>query len=91
MLWALGAISLGGMVIGAVFRAPALVAASGLIVVAGGVTAPFVAASVASLVVFLLCALAVLQASYLVGLVFSSRLRDKRMRFARLLRNWGEC
>lgn len=91
MIWALVVMSLTGIVLGAMFSAPALVAASGLIVLASCVTAPFVGMSVSSIVVFVLCALATLQASYLVGLFLASWVRSTRTWYSRLLRGPGQC
>jgi hypothetical protein len=70
-----------GLLLGFWFRAPALVAASGVTAVAGLSVAPFTELGLASTVVMTFALVGVLQVGYLAGLVLSgawSRIRLSR-------------
>lgn len=91
MVWALAVVSLIGMVLGAIFSAPALIVASVLIVVAGCLAAAFAVVPATSLALFVLCAVAALQASYLMGLFLGFWVRSTRARFSRPSRGSSRC
>ena len=76
MSWFFAVVVLVGLGLGAIFRAPALLAASAVVAVAGAVTAWIAGHSGLHLAGLVAAALAALQVSYLVGVVLVQALRS---------------
>jgi hypothetical protein len=81
LMWALGAATLTGLLLGFFFRLPALVAASVILATIACVTSIWAGSSAISAALLTVTHLLVLQGSYLAGLIISAWASELRKRY----------